>query len=180
MNKLVNIFPSTPILSVNPPIRVITRSVLKPVEDIRKCIVARAIVEEILPDGSTIRLGFSNYNTDNTPKVNKEEKITKEVKENTTEGGPVEPTVEEPKEEKPVNNYNKNKKKNKKKNKYNVYKENNSSEDNSVTEEDTNNNETLKNEEVAETTVEKIDETVEDTIDSNDDEVETIDIESIL
>lgn len=68
MNKVVNIYPSCPILSTNPPIRSVMNKVLKPVEDIRKCIIARAIVEEILNNGDIIRLDLFNYDKDNNPK----------------------------------------------------------------------------------------------------------------
>lgn len=65
--KKVNIIPQRPISTVNPPIRSAVRRVHKPVEDIRKCLIGRAMVEEILPDGSTLRLDFSNYDKDNRP-----------------------------------------------------------------------------------------------------------------
>lgn len=65
--KKVNIIPQRPISTVNPPIRSAVRRVHKPLEDIRKCLIGRAIVEEILPDGSTLKLDFSNYDKDNRP-----------------------------------------------------------------------------------------------------------------
>lgn len=65
--KKVNVIPQRPISTVNPPIRSAVRRVHKPVEDIRKCLIGRAIVEEILPDGSTLTLDFSNYDKDNRP-----------------------------------------------------------------------------------------------------------------
>ena len=64
--KLVNIYPSIPILEVNPPIRSIVKSTYKTIEQIRVCIIARATVEEILPNGKTIRLNFTNYDKDNS------------------------------------------------------------------------------------------------------------------
>lgn len=77
MNKKVNIYPKTPVLSINPPIRSAVRKVTKSTEEIRECIIARAIVEEILPDGSTVRLNFSNYDKNNTPsKLEQAAKIT--------------------------------------------------------------------------------------------------------
>jgi hypothetical protein len=65
MYKKVNIYPSTPIIGVNPPIRSAVRHVTKSIKDIRTCIMSRAKVEEILPDGSIIRLGLNNYDKEN-------------------------------------------------------------------------------------------------------------------
>ena len=65
LTKVVNIYPSSPITGVNPPIRSAVRHVTKSVKDIRTCIINRAKVEEILPDGRIIRLGFDNYDKDN-------------------------------------------------------------------------------------------------------------------
>lgn len=64
MNKIVNIYPTTPITGVNPPIRSMVRHITKSVNDIRTCIIARAIVEEVLPSGCTILLDLSNYDKD--------------------------------------------------------------------------------------------------------------------
>lgn len=66
MTKLVNIYPAMPVITVNPPIRGITRRVKKPVSVIRECIMARATVEEILADNSTVNLDLSNYDKDNS------------------------------------------------------------------------------------------------------------------
>ena len=52
--KKVNIYPSTPIVSVTPPIRTTVKGATKKIETIRKCIIARAKVEEILPTGDTV------------------------------------------------------------------------------------------------------------------------------
>lgn len=66
MKKKVNIYPTHPVTTVNPAIRTTTMRVIKPVEDIRKCIISRAIVDEILDDGSTVRLTLTNYDKDNS------------------------------------------------------------------------------------------------------------------
>jgi hypothetical protein len=50
-----------PITTVNPPIRSVVKKVTKSIKEIRACLMARAIVEEILPDGKTVRLNISNY-----------------------------------------------------------------------------------------------------------------------
>ena len=62
MNKIVNIYPSMAILGVNPPIRTTQIKVTKSTSEIRACIIARAMVDEILPNGKTIRLNLNNYN----------------------------------------------------------------------------------------------------------------------
>ena len=63
--KKVNIYPSTPIVSVTPPIRTTVKGATKKIETIRKCIIARAKVEEVLPTGDTVILDLSNYDKDN-------------------------------------------------------------------------------------------------------------------
>lgn len=65
MKKVVNIYPKYPITSVNPPIRTSVKHVSMPTNIIRNCLMARATVEEILPNGKIIRLGMGNYDTDN-------------------------------------------------------------------------------------------------------------------
>lgn len=61
LTKMVNIFPSMPITTINPPIRTTVKRVTKSVDEIRACLMARAIVEEVLPDGKTTRLNLGNY-----------------------------------------------------------------------------------------------------------------------
>ena len=62
MNKLVNIYPSMPITSLRIPLRTRVTNIRMDCESIRKCIIANAIVEEVLDDNSVIRLNLSNYN----------------------------------------------------------------------------------------------------------------------
>ena len=62
MTKVVNIYPTTPILRVNPPIRFTVYKTTKSTAEIKACILSDAIVEEILPDGNTLRLNLNNYN----------------------------------------------------------------------------------------------------------------------
>jgi len=64
--KVVNIYPTQPIITVNPPIRSAVRKVTKSISDIRKCIIARAVVEEVCGD-KTVRLDFTNYDKNNFP-----------------------------------------------------------------------------------------------------------------
>ena len=59
--KVVNIYPTMPITGINPPIRSVVRHVTKSIKEIRTCLMSRAIVEEVLSDGSTVRLNIGNY-----------------------------------------------------------------------------------------------------------------------
>ncbi len=65
--KLVNIYPTFPITSVNPPIRVAVKRVYMRPVDIRKCILARARVEEVLSNGKVINLGLESCFANNEP-----------------------------------------------------------------------------------------------------------------
>lgn len=63
--KEVNVFPKYgPITTVNPPIRVAIKNALQSIENIRRCIAAGALVEEVL-DGENLVLDFTNYDADN-------------------------------------------------------------------------------------------------------------------
>ena len=148
MTKKVNIYPKYPITTITPAIRTVSLGVTRPVEDIRKCIIARAIVDEVLSDGTTVRLTMNNFNKNNDKsKVEKaveavktSESITEEVKPEITEQEGIvvdeepvaEEVVEEPVEEKPTyqqnNNYNNNK--HNKKNKNNKFNNNNNQQNN--------------------------------------------------
>ena len=97
--KKVNIYPSTPIVSVTPPIRTTVKGATKKIETIRKCIIARAKVEEILPTGDTVILDLSNYDKDN--RFNTESKM--DIPETPADPiVPEAPVVEEPVKEEPV------------------------------------------------------------------------------
>lgn len=85
MNKLVNIYPSRPIIELNPPVRCIITRVLVPEEYIKVCINSGAIVEEITRTGKKVLLNNDNYNKDNSieqPIVVEEPKASVEKKEN--------------------------------------------------------------------------------------------------
>lgn len=62
MLKKVNVFPMVPIYSIKNPIVGTTFNVELSTGDILCCIYARAKVEEILPNGTTINLDLKNYN----------------------------------------------------------------------------------------------------------------------
>ena len=64
--KKVDITPRGAITSVNPPIRMPMHNVTKSVKDIRRCILAGAKVEEVLPGGGRLLLNISNYDIDNS------------------------------------------------------------------------------------------------------------------
>ena len=117
MFKTVNIFPKFPIIGVNPPIRTAVRRVTKSTAEIRTCIIARAIVEEILEDGSTVILDLNNFDKDNSNTVAEEPIAEPE------EPAPVQEEVSEPVEvsepEPAANQYYSNNKKKNKKNKHN-------------------------------------------------------------
>lgn len=65
MTKRVNINAPIAIRNITPPIYGVCKNVIMSTGDILKCLCKRAIVDEILPDGSTIRLNMRNYYTDN-------------------------------------------------------------------------------------------------------------------
>lgn len=103
MTKKVNIYPSTPIVNVQPVIRSIVKNATKDLDTIRKCIISRAKVEEVLPNGELVRLDLNNYDKDNTFANAKETTPVdeKKVKEPATET-PAEKVVEPEKEATPA------------------------------------------------------------------------------
>ena len=78
MSKIVNIYPTQPITSVNPPIRGKLMGVRRTNSDIRACIIGRARVEEVLKDGRTVPLDFTNYDKDNS--IQEDAPVVEEVK----------------------------------------------------------------------------------------------------
>lgn len=65
MTKRVNINAPVAIRNITPPIYGVCKNVIMSTGDILKCLCKRAIVDEILLDGSTVRLNMRNYYTDN-------------------------------------------------------------------------------------------------------------------
>lgn len=65
--KKVNIKSRIPIRNVTPPISGCHSGIMMDTSNILKCINKRAIVDEILSDGSLVRLNLSNYYKDNEP-----------------------------------------------------------------------------------------------------------------
>ena len=78
MSKIVNIYPTQPITSVNPPIRGKLMGVRRTNSDIRACIIGRARVEEVLKDGRTVPLDFTNYDKDNS--ISEDAPVVEEIK----------------------------------------------------------------------------------------------------
>ena len=66
MKKRVNVHAPIPVTTLKYPIAGSVRDVLMDVNDIRLCLCGKAKVEEILPSGKTVRLGFNNYDKENT------------------------------------------------------------------------------------------------------------------
>lgn len=65
MTKRVNINAPVAIRTITPPIYGRVSNIVMSTGDILKCLCKRAVVDEILPDGSTVRLTMKNYYTDN-------------------------------------------------------------------------------------------------------------------
>lgn len=65
MTKIVNIRTRVAVRTVTPPICGTVKGIVMTTGDILKCLCKRAQVEEVLPDGTTVKLNMSNYYTDN-------------------------------------------------------------------------------------------------------------------
>ena len=120
MYKIVNIKTTRPIRTIRPAILQSVEGIKLTVGDIRRVIYSRALVDEVLSDGSTVRLTLDNYDKV-TEKIKAPVKKEEEPKFEMPEE---EPKVEQPKEEKKPqvsnkqeakqnNNQNNNNKKNK-------------------------------------------------------------------
>ena len=96
MYKIVNIKTTRPIRTIRPAILQSVEGIKLTVGDIRRVIYSRALVDEVLSDGSTVRLTLDNYD-----KVNEKIKApVKKEEEPKFEMPEEEPKVEQPKEEK--------------------------------------------------------------------------------
>lgn len=65
MTKIVNIRTRVAVRNVNPLISGTAKGIVMTTGDILKCLCKRAQVEEVMPDGRTVKLNMSNYYTDN-------------------------------------------------------------------------------------------------------------------
>ena len=79
MTKRVNIQTVTAVRTITPPISGSYRNVIMSTGDILKCLCRRAKVEEILPDGTTVKLNMSNYYLDNGAGLDAHAAIKKEA-----------------------------------------------------------------------------------------------------
>ena len=66
MTKIVNINARFPVKSIVPPIYGTLKNVEMSTSNILKCLIRHAIIEEVLPDGTTIPIDYKNYYTDNS------------------------------------------------------------------------------------------------------------------
>jgi len=91
MAKLVNVTCRRPIRLRNKLVRAIHREMLE-AEEIFECIIQHGVVEEILEDGRTRILDFTNYNEEVTeePKEEKEPTTTKKSGKKETKSEPKE------------------------------------------------------------------------------------------
>lgn len=84
MTKRVNIRTTIPVRNINPPISGTYSNIIMSTGDILKCLCKRAIVEEILPDGTIVRLNMRNYFTDNGAGLDAAAVVAKEPKPHKT------------------------------------------------------------------------------------------------
>lgn len=93
MTKRVNVRATVAVRNTNPPIYGTYKNIIMTTGDILKCLTKRATVDEILPDGSTIRLNYKNYYTDNGAGLDAkgETKIIKPKKPPIKKAAPKEP-----------------------------------------------------------------------------------------
>ena len=78
--KTVNINATIPIVNVTPPLYGYREGIKMTISDILKCLMRRAIIHEVMPDGTTIRLDLKNFRNDNRAamKAEKKEEIVEE------------------------------------------------------------------------------------------------------
>lgn len=79
MNKKVNIKTKSIIGTVNPPIYGNIKNKEMCIGDILKCLCMRAIVDEVMPDGTTVRLNMSNYYVDFVKQWHEKNDYTKTI-----------------------------------------------------------------------------------------------------
>lgn len=80
--KVVNINATIPIVNVTPQLYGYREGIKMTLSDILKCLMRRAIIHEVMPDGSTIRLTLKNFRDDNRAllKAEKEKKTEEQPK----------------------------------------------------------------------------------------------------
>ena len=98
MTKRVNVTTTIPVRTITPPLNGTYKDIIMSTGDILKCISRRAIVDEILPNGMSIRLTIGNYYKDNGAGLDAAERAagTKVAEEKKPETGAPTETHEEP------------------------------------------------------------------------------------
>lgn len=76
--KTVNINATIPIVNVTPPLYGYREGIKMTISDILKCLMRRAIIHEVMPDGTTIRLDLKNFRDDNRAAMKVEKKVVEE------------------------------------------------------------------------------------------------------
>lgn len=77
--KTVNVNATIPIRDITPPMRGVYTNIKMTISDILKCLCRRAIVEEVLADGTTVRLTMKNFRDDNSHLMKNPEKAVELV-----------------------------------------------------------------------------------------------------
>lgn len=67
MKKKINVYAKMPFVYGNGIIRGNMNNIILDIEGIRRLILAKAIVDEVLPNGELLRLDLTNYNLNNDP-----------------------------------------------------------------------------------------------------------------
>lgn len=88
VTKTVNIKANIPVRDVTPPIYGVRNGIKMTLGDILKCLCKRAIIDEVLSDGSTVRLNTKNFRLDFEAELQKkiaaEKKAEEDAKANLT------------------------------------------------------------------------------------------------
>ena len=80
--KIVNINARIPVKTVAPPIYGVKNGIEMTISDILKCLTRRAIVHQVLSDGSTIQLTTKNFREDYEGQLQKKLKLDKKLAKN--------------------------------------------------------------------------------------------------
>lgn len=96
MTKRVNVQAKVAVRNTNPPVYGRHDNIVMTTSDILKCLCRRAIVDEIMPDGSLVRLNMKNYYLDNGAGLTASNPVRIVIPKEKKVEKPVEPKVEEP------------------------------------------------------------------------------------
>lgn len=95
MTKRVNVQAKVAVRNTNPPVYGRHDNIVMTTSDILKCLCRRAIVDEIMPDGSLVRLNMKNYYLDNGAGLTASNPVRIVIPKEKKVEKPVEPKVEE-------------------------------------------------------------------------------------